>query len=196
MKSLGRFSGWFAAMTLTVCSCAHSPHSDATLHRYEYQQPQMGLPSRIVLYAPDSTNANAAAAAAFKRIAQLNDILSDYDTDSELSRLSRTSGEGKAVPVSEDLWRVLERSQALAERSDGAFDVTVGPFVNLWRKARREKKMPNPDWLANARRAVGYRHMRLDPKGRTAELLAPDMRLDLGGIAKGYAIDEALKVLR
>ena len=179
-----------------LSSCASNPQPAADLKRFEYQQPQMGLPFRIVLYAPDATSADAAAGAAFQRISQLNDILSDYDTDSELSHLSRTSGEGKVVPLSDDLWFVLERAQSLAERSDGAFDITVGPCVNLWRKARRERKLPDSEWLANARKATGYQHLRLDRRKRTAELLVPDMRLDLGGIAKGYAIDEALKVLR
>ncbi len=155
----------------------------------------MGVPFRIVLYAPDQHTADLASEAAFGRIKQLNDIMSDYDMESELSKLSRTSGQGQEISVSHDLWLVLKRAQDLAERSGGAFDITVGPLVNLWRKARREKKMPDPARLAQARQSVGYTHMRLDPKRRAVELLAPDMRLDLGGIAKGYAVDEAVKVL-
>jgi thiamine biosynthesis lipoprotein len=149
-----------------------------------------------VLYAPDAPTAQTAAQAAFRRIASLNDTLSDYDSDSELSRLSHSSGQGKAVPVSTDLWVVLERAQQLSQRTDGAFDVTVGPMVNLWRKARRERKLPRADLLEQARQAVGWQKMLLDPKRRTATLLAPNMRLDLGAIAKGYATDQALQVLR
>jgi len=164
--------------------------------RFEFTRPEMGVPFRIVLYAPNVADAEAAAIAAFARIEQLNDILSDYDTDSELSRLSRTAGEGRAVPVNEDLWFVLTHSQEMAARSDGAFDITVGPVMNLWRKARREKKLPRPDSLTNARAAVGWRKLELDTRQQTAMLLVPDMKLDLGGIAKGYALDEALKTLR
>ena len=156
----------------------------------------MGLPFRIVLYAPDKTLADAAAEAAYARIKQLNDILSDYDTDSELSRLSQTSGSGRAVPVGADLWRMLERSQQVARETEGAFDITCGPVVSLWRKARREQRLPDPEKLAVALRAVGYEKMRLDPKRRTAELLVPYMRLDLGSLAKPYAVDEALRILR
>lgn len=181
---------------LLAAGCATPSPEGPPLSRFEFTRPQMGLPFRIVLYAPDAATANAAAEAAFARISQLNDSLSDYDADSELSRLSRTAGEGKAVKVSNDLWTVLERSQALARRTDGAFDVTVGPVVNLWRKARREKQLPRADRLAEARAAVGWRNLELDPRARTATLLVPDMRLDLGAIAKGYAVDEALKVLR
>jgi len=156
----------------------------------------MGVPFRMVLYAPDQPTAHAAAEAAFARISQLNDIMSDYDPDSELSRLSRTSGKGRAVKLSDDLWRVLSQAQALSARTQGAFDVTVGPVVNLWRKTRRDRQMPDPTRLAKARTAVGYQHVRLDAVQHTARLEVPDMRLDLGGIAKGYAVDEALRVLR
>src|ERR1043166_66798 len=111
------------ALVLVWSGCATA---ERKLSRFEYTQPQMGLPFRIVLYAPDKVSADAAANAAFARIKQLNDILSDYDTDSELSRLSQTAGSGKAVHVSDDLWRVLERSEQIARETGGAFDITCG----------------------------------------------------------------------
>lgn len=121
--------------------------------------------------------------------------MTDYDSDSEVSRLSRTSGQGQAVQVSHDLWVVLERAQFLAQRSGGAFDATVGPYVNLWRLARSTGKLPTPARLARAKKSVGYQLVKMDSARRTVELLAPDMRLDLGGIAKGYAVDQAMHVL-
>ena len=181
-------------LLLVAAGCATRPES--ALKRFEFSEPQMGVPFRIVLYAPDAATAESSARAAFQRVSQLNDILSDYDTDSELSRLSRTAGSGQAVPLSPELWKVLERAQQFSARSDGAFDVTVGPYVSLWRKARREQKLPRADLLAAARQSVGWQKLKLDPKTRSATLLAEDMRLDLGGIAKGYALDEALRVLR
>lgn len=183
-------------LLLIATGCKTPPAEAASLHRFEFSQPQMGLPFRMVLYAVDSTSAETAARAAFARIAELNDILSDYDTDSELSRLSRTAGEGRAIPLSPDLWLVLKRAQKIARETDGAFDITVGPCVSLWRKARREKKLPRPELLAETLKAVGWQKLMLEPKTRTATLLVPDMRLDLGSIAKGYAIDEALNVLQ
>lgn len=164
--------------------------------RFVFEKAEMGLPFRVTLFAEDEKSARSAAVSAFERIAELNAVLSDYDSDSELSRLSRTAGQGKAVPVSTDLWRVLERSQALAARTDGAFDITVGPFVNLWRRARRTKELPAAETLAEMRARVGFKNLRLDEKAHTAELLVPEMRLDVGGIAKGFAVDEALAVLR
>jgi len=150
---------------------------------------------KLTLYAADAAAANRSAAAAFERIHELNGIMSDYDPASELSRLSDTAGGGQPVKVGTDLWNVLDRAQTLAEQSDGAFDITVGPYVKLWRRARRNKEMPAADRLEAARAAVGYRFLRLDPAARTAELLRPGMRLDLGGIAVGYAIDEAQAAL-
>ncbi|MFN7138466.1 MAG: FAD:protein FMN transferase [Limisphaerales bacterium] len=170
--------------------------NEVPLQRFEFQEPQMGVPFRIVLYAPDEPRAEAVAKAAFARVSHLNSLLSDYDYDSELSRLSRTSGSGQKVPISPELWTVLKHGQSFAQQSEGAFDMTVGPAVNLWRKARREKRFPDEARLAEARKAVGYRNLVLNEKTRTAELLVPNMRLDLGGIAKGYAIDEAMQVLK
>lgn len=183
-------------LAMAATGCRSTLPASSALDRFEFTEPQMGVPFRVVLYAPDRTEAEAAARAAFDRIAALNAILSDYEYDSELSRLSRTSGSGEAVPVSPELWLVLERAQEMARRTDGAFDVTVGPLVSLWRRARRDGELPEPRRLQAALAATGWRHLELDAKRRTARLLVPRMRLDLGAIAKGYAVDEALRVLR
>jgi len=133
--------------------------------------------------------------AAFERIEMLDHIMSDYRPDSELMRLSGQAG-GSPVKVSADLFRVLEAAQELAEKTEGAFDITVGPVVELWRAARMKGELPDPELLAQARARVGYRKLRLDPEAYTAQLLKEGMVLDLGGIAKGYAADEALKTLQ
>jgi thiamine biosynthesis lipoprotein len=159
----------------------------------------MGTGFRIVLYAPEKRLADSAAEAAFARIDQLNAILSDYDPNSELSKLSQRTLNGpmpEPVKVSTDVWRVLEQSQIAAERSNGAFDITVGPFVKLWRRSRDMGELPTAERLAEARKSVGYRFLKLDPQAHTVQLLAPRMRLDVGGIGKGYASGEALAELR
>jgi thiamine biosynthesis lipoprotein len=155
----------------------------------------MGMPFQLVVYARDEDSANAAATAVFARIKQLNGVMSDYDPDSELMQLCRTAGSGQAVKVSRDLQSVLSRALDLSKKSDGAFDVTVGPVVKLWRKARKTKTMPPADELADALKRVGYRNIRIDEQAGTVELLVPGMQVDLGGIGVGYAIDEALTVL-
>lgn len=154
----------------------------------------MGVQARIVLFAPDSTAARRAAVAAFDRIADLDQIMSDYRRDSELMQLCGRAGSGP-VAVSRDLFDVLTLSTQLSEQSGGAFDVTIGPVVRLWREARRLGRLPDPAILADARSRAGPNLMKLDPEQQSVELVAAGMQLDLGGIAKGYAADEALAVI-
>lgn len=164
--------------------------------RFEESQIHMGVEFKIVLYASDENVAHAAFRSAFQRIAQLDGIMSDYNPDSELSRLTGRAPTTEPVQVSDDLWHVLAASQKFSELSEGAFDVTVGPLSRLWRRARRQKELPPSDMLAAAREAVGYRHIQLSEATQSVTLDKADMRLDLGGIAKGYAADEALEALR
>lgn len=155
----------------------------------------MGTTARVVLYADTRERAGHAAAAAFDRIAALDQTLSDYRPDSELSRLTREAI-GRPVPVSSDLYRVLAAAQELARRTDGAFDITVGPLSQLWRRARRQVELPSAADLASARALSRYTLLTLDAKSQTASVAHAGMRLDAGGIAKGFAADEALRVLR
>jgi len=173
-----------------VASCA------GELQKFVFEKAEMGVPFRITLYAENEETAKRVAEDGFARVEALNRIFSDYEDDTELVRLSHTSGSGRAVKVSDELWTVLERAQVLAERTDGAFDVTCGPLTSMWRRARRKHEMPAPDLIAEMTSRVGWKKMRLDEKAHTVELLAPEMRLDVGSIGKGYACDEALKVLR
>jgi thiamine biosynthesis lipoprotein len=165
------------------------------LARFTFTEPHMGTVIKIVLYAPDEPAANRSAKAGFQRIATLDAIMSDYRASSELMQLCQRAG-GEPVHVSEPLFYVLARAQEVSRLSDGAFDVTVGPIVRLWRRARKTQQLPSSEKLAQARALVGYQNVRLDDKARTVQLLKPGMQLDLGGIAKGYAADEALRVLQ
>lgn len=158
----------------------------------------MGTEFRLVFYAADGERAVEAARAAFARIAALDRALSDYDSESELSRLGRSSdGPGPApwVALSDDLFRVLAGAAEVSAATDGAFDVTVGRLTQLWRRARRQGARPSEAHLADARASVGWRALELDPSGPRARLGLRGMRLDLGGIAKGYALDQALAAL-
>jgi len=183
----------FGVIILTA-GCQSLP-PEQSLQRFAFTHPGMGTLITITLYAPEPAAAQAAAAAAFKRIDALEDIMSDYQADSELMRLCDQPF-GKPVALSADLFDVLERAQRIARLSDGAFDATIGPYVRLWRFARKRKVLPSPAELAAAQEAVGWRKLRLDHRARTATLLAPNMRLDLGGIGKGYAADQAMRVLK
>ena len=165
------------------------------MERHEYAQLLMGVQVRIVVYAGDEPTAATAVKAAFDRVGELEESMSDYLRDSELMRLCAKAGQGP-VKVSDDLFRVLAYAQEVSAASDGGFDVTIGPLVQLWRSARKTQAMPADAALTEARSRVGWQKMKLDAKGQTVELTVPGMRLDLGGIAKGYAGDEAIRILR
>jgi len=169
--------------------------SDLELARFEETQPHMGTLARIVLYAPHRDAAAEALRTAFDRIEILNSTFSDYLPDSELSRLCEHAG-GGPIAVSHHLVRILSEAQLLAKKSGGAFDVTVGPVIRLWRRARRQRELPSPEQMIQALERTGYQNLKLNITDSTAELKKAGMLLDLGGIAKGYAADEALKSLK
>jgi thiamine biosynthesis lipoprotein len=163
--------------------------------RFQFSQVLMGVDARVEVYAPDESSARAAATAAMARIAELDAVMSDYRLDSESSRLCAQAG-GPAVAVSEDLFRVGDLSLRLSRASGGAFDITAGPLVVLWREARRSGRLPEAAEIAWGLGRVGYGLVELDPDGRTIRLARAGMRLDFGGIGKGYAASEAAAVLR
>lgn len=128
---------------------------------------------------------------AFRRVREIERALSDYDPDSELNRLCRAGG-GAA---GHDLWTVLETAQRISRETDGAFDITMGPVVRLWRQSRRLGRLPDRASLRKARSLTGWRKVRLDPATRRVKLARAGMQLDAGGIAKGYAADEMIRLL-
>jgi len=155
----------------------------------------MGVPWTITVHAESAAVGSTAIAAGFAEVSRLEGILSDYDPQSELSRLSAQAPNLDPTPVSNDLWRVLVRAVEIRDATGGAFDPTVGPLTTLWRQARRSGRMPLPGKLAAAREAVGRETLRLVPDSRAVVLTRPAMRLDLGGIGMGYAVDRAVAVL-
>ncbi|CAN5458134.1 FAD:protein FMN transferase [soil metagenome] len=164
------------------------------LKRFEFSEPHMGTTFRLIVFMHDEAEAKQAARTAFARVTELDNRLSDYKPNSELMQLCQKAG-GPPVPVSDDLFRVLDYAQTVSRLSDGAFDVSVGPLSRLWRLARRTHQMPEADKLAKAKALVDYRNIRLDTAKHTVQLLKPGMQLDLGGIAKGYTGDSVLETL-
>jgi FAD:protein FMN transferase len=160
----------------------------------EFSQVHMGMPVRLVLHAASPDAAPLAAGAAFERIAALDRMMSDYRDDSELRRLDARPLEW--IPVSEELFAVLTRAVEIAEATGGAFDPTVAPLVALWRDARKSGRLPERSRLEAARALVGWRDIHFDSSRRAIRLGRAGMRLDLGGIAKGYILQEALRTLR
>ncbi len=164
------------------------------LRDFEAIEPHMGTLFRIKLYAASEAQAQQAFQAAFARVGQLDDILSDYKPDSELDELA-DKAVGHPALVSDDLFRVLAASQKLADETGGAFDITIGPLTHLWREARRNGHPPDAASVSAAKARCGYRKMHLDPAAHTVEFDEAGMQLDVGAIAKGDAADQALAVL-
>ena len=163
--------------------------------RFTFHRGLMGTQFNVIFYAPDSLTAQRANTAVSVRMDSLNEIMSDYLDGSEINRLSATAGLGKRVPVSAELFDVLQKAQTITRLSNGRFDPTVGPLSLLWRRAVRRGQFPVANERRRARRAVGYRLMELDSATRSVRLRRAGMRLDVGGIGQGFAIDEALGVL-
>ena len=157
----------------------------------------MGTKFRIVLFTHNDSLARTAAREAFDKIEELNGVFSDYKFDSELNRLSRQSGNSKWIETSQPLFQVLKKAQQISHNTNGAFDITVGPYVDLWRSVRRSYKpsLPASDTVEKRSKTVGYKNLLLHKKDQKIQLLQPGMQLDAGGIAKGYAADKALEVL-
>lgn len=191
MRGVG---GWVAGIVVSILLSTSAAAQHDAINRHTYRQIHMGMEVRLVLYAADDATARRAATAAFRRIAVLDSTLSSYRRSSALNRLNARAG-GPPVPVSDPLFTVLQRAQRLARQSDGAFDVTVGPYVALWRRARATGRLPTDAALRQADARTGWQKLQLDASARTVRLRAGRMRLTLGGLAKGYILDAALATL-
>ena len=132
------------------------------LERFEFAHKSMGTLFRIVCYAENEELVKKVINKAFNRVDSLNYIMSDYLPDSELNRLSRSSGEGKYVVVSNDLFRIIELSYQWSVKTNGIFDISIGPFSQLWRRAGRKDVIPTARQIQNASESVGYRYIHID----------------------------------
>src|SRR3954463_8228088 len=159
-------------LSIVILLATVSIAPSAEPQRFEYEEPHMGTKFRVVLYAADKQTGDKATKAVFARVEELNRIMSDYIPESELMQLCRKSATKPAGPVkvSDDLFFVLEKGQEVAALSNGAFDMTVGPIVRLWRQVRKDRVLPDPDVLAEALKRVGFKHLELDAKAKTVNL--------------------------
>ena len=151
----------------------------------------------LTVWIPRATPQRALAVSEriYRRIRQLDRQMSLYRADSALWQLNRHAGQGP-VRVSRDLWNVIVRALQISRDTQGDFDVTIGPYMMLWGFLNGPPHRPTPEEIRTVRRRVGYEKVRVDRTHRTVELREPGMVLDLGGIAKGYAVDEAVRILR
>lgn len=193
--------GLAAALPLASCGerSSTSTTEEAEPRLLTFQQPGMGTLFTIRAWSPDRGGGDEALERAvdkaFAEVERLDGIYSDYRPDSELNRLAAAPA-GEWHPVSGELFALLQRCESLHRETDGAFDPTVGPLVRLWRRARKNHRLPTEEELAEARSRFGFDRLDLDPETRSVRKEAERMIFDLGGIAKGVAADAALRILR
>jgi thiamine biosynthesis lipoprotein len=180
------------AVAILVC-VAFSAQS--AQHRLSYTHPSMGTVFSITLYAEDETKAQTATDAAFARIDEINRIASDYIPDSELSRFNLAPID-QDITVSADLFALIAKSTEIAKLTDGAFDITAAHAVQQWRRAKRKGQLPAREETKRAVLLTDWQAIQINAEQRTITKTKLGMMLDLGGIGKGYAADEALSVLR
>ena len=165
------------------------------LARLDVTEDAMGSSFSLVLYGPDRASLESAAWAAFAEAHRLDRLLSNYLVDSEWSGMNREAAR-RPVSVSSELFALLSTCLEYSRKSEGAFDITVGPLMKTWGFYKDEGRMPQPSDVRAALARVGYRHIRLDPLARTVRFLRAGIELDPGGIGKGYAVDRMVEILK
>lgn len=177
---------------------SHSRLLSADLDHVTFSQRLMGTDVKIVLNYSKSSGLEAAVKEAYLEGNRLNLVFSDYIADSELSKFSRSSNSvsSEKFKLSKDLFEVLKYCLKLAALSDGSFDPTLGPLTRLWRISRHQKLFPEKSKLSHALSRSGAKYLKLNETEQSGQLLASNMVLDLGGVAKGYIADRMLDILQ
>jgi thiamine biosynthesis lipoprotein len=155
----------------------------------------MGTLVDIKARGSDAAATQAAINAAFDEIARLENLMSHWRDDSQVARINAEAGKAP-VAVAPEVFEVIERALGASRMTGGAFDITVASVGALWRIDGEDPRVPAKEAVRRALTNVGWRHVRLDEKARTVFLDAAGVRIGLGGIAKGYAVDRAMNVLR
>jgi thiamine biosynthesis lipoprotein len=187
----------FTVLSSVCCALALSAsvqHPSAPA-RVEASDDAMGTTFSIVLYGPDRARLQAAADAAFEEVHRLDRLLSNYDTRSEWSAVNRGAAQ-HPVAVSAEVFALIAACLDYSRRSEGAFDITVGPLMKVWGFYKGEGALPSATEIASARRLIGATHVTLDARARTVAFDMPGVELDPGGIGKGYAVDRMVAILK
>ncbi len=163
--------------------------------RYEDSRVSMACVYSIVIYGHDLAQLRQTANAAFDEVDRIDRLMSHYKKESELSRVNREAAHSP-VKVESELFDFIAECLPYSRESDGAFDITVGPLMKAWGFFRGEGRLPSDVELNEARGRIGYQRVILNPKERTIFFDRPGVELDLGGIAKGYAVDRAVALLK
>lgn len=153
----------------------------------------MGTRCAVQLWAEDPAAGEASIEAVFAEMRRIDALMSTYKPDSEVSRVNASAATAP-MAISAELFALLETSQQYSRLSSGAFDITYASVGYLYDYRARQR--PDDASIAAALPGVDFRQLRLDPVQRTVAFGRPGMRIDLGGIAKGHAVDRGIEVLR
>jgi thiamine biosynthesis lipoprotein len=161
---------------------------------FKYHQTSMGTVIEVSLFGEDEGSTEKAAIRGFQEIKRIEYLMSPWIESSDVSRINRAAGKGR-VRVSQETFEVVRKAQEISAVSEGGFDITVAPLTQLWRNAREKKVPPSAEELKRKLHLVNFRNMEVDPEEGIL-LKKAGMAIDLGGIAKGYAVDRAFELLR
>jgi len=187
-----RLSWWCGLGCSLLAGCQAPQPSHELVCRSE---PLLGTFVTISVYGENRERVNAAVSAAFEEFRRIDGLMSIHRADSELSRLNARAA-AEPLVVSPELFRVIAKAQEIAGQTEGSFDITIRPLADLWGFIWKEYRLPTDEQLKAVLTRVNYRLVQLGEEKRTAHFLGAGVSLDLGGIAKGYAVDCAIEKLR
>ena len=184
-----------ALLTVAVAAPPASAEPAPTATKLVHTTTAMGTSVMVTLWADDEAAAAAAAQAAFAELKRLDRMMTSWLADSEISRINAAAGKA-AIPVSAETMAVIGRALEMSKASKGLFDITVGAFGGLWKFGEdMDGTLPDPAEVKRRVKLVAWRDVIVDRKHQTVRLRRKGMKLTLGGIAKGYAVDRAAAVL-
>jgi FAD:protein FMN transferase len=170
------------------------PLSANPCHFFKYHQVAMGTVIEITLIGDDEEAANKAALQAFQEVKRIEALMSPWLESSDVTRINRSAGK-EWVGVSPETMEVIKKAQEIPKLSEGGFDITVGPLTELWRRAREKKIPPSDEEVKEKLDLVNFKNIEMNREGKVF-LKKKGMAIDLGGIAKGHAVDRGFDILR
>ncbi len=171
----------------------HPPSSQSS-NLFKYHQVAMGTVIEITLIGDNEEAANKASLQAFQEIKRIETLMSPWLDSSDVTRINRSAGKER-VKVSPETFGVIQKAQEISELSEGGFDITIGPLTELWREARKKTIPPSIEEVKEKLGLVNFKNIGIDPEGKVF-LKKKGMAIDLGGIAKGYAVDRAFELVK
>ncbi|MBI2560552.1 MAG: FAD:protein FMN transferase [Planctomycetes bacterium] len=209
-KFVGLLACWLICLLpfLTGCRKGSTQEIVAENHAGEVYEPSlqqfketrmlMGTLVSVTVFERSGDTSKEVIDLAFNRIAEIENLMSNYKEDSELSMVNQKAS-AEFVPLTQDTFTVIKKAIEFSRLSRGAFDITCGPLCNLWRDAGKSGRLPANEELEKILSTVGYKKINLDTEKQALSFQSASgggVELDVGGIAKGYAVDEAIKVLK